>query len=147
MENPIIINYEIITPNAKVIETNSEVEIHYDFLLGSISLISSDNLIEMNWDWIPLLDFAFCLKVIFRYLDTNIYNREYFEFTENGETLEFIKDGDNLKIVASFTTSIIETTFTDFEKAVNNLNISISEYILKNITNEPPSILQKYLSI
>jgi len=141
------IEYKIITQYLGEIEDITDEEIHYDFLPGNVSLLSSNIAIEMEWEWIPLLDFAYCLKRIVSKLKTNDNTEELFEFTENAETLKFSKQQGSLKIFASFSSIIIETTYIDFEKAVYEFNINISKHIRKNISDNPKSILQKYLYI
>lgn len=141
------IEYKIITEQLQEIEYISDEEIRYDFLLGNVSLFSSNAEIEMEWEWIPLLDFAYCLQMIVSNLKANDSAKEYFEFTENAETLEFSKQRKKIKIVASFSSTVIETTFVDFEKAAHDFHLNISEYIRRSILGEPPSVLQKYLSV
>lgn len=141
------IKYEIISEQFNDVSNITEEEIQYNFLLGNLLLLTPNAEIEMEWEWIPLLDFAYCLKRIVSNLKINDTAKEYFEFTENAETLEFSRQREQLKIVASFSSSMVETTFADFEKAVYDFNISISEHIRRNISNELPSVLQKYLSV
>lgn len=140
------IEYKIMREQFKEIERISEEEIHYNFLLGNLTLFSSDTKIEMEWEWIPLLDFAYCLNAIGSNLKTKD-NKDCFEFTENAETLEFLKEREQLKITASFSSAIITTTFTEFEKAVSHFHYTISEYIRGKIPSEPPKTLQKYLFV
>lgn len=142
------IEYKIITPYFGEIEDITDEEIHYDFLLGSISLFSPDAVIEMEWEWIPLLDFAYCLKNIAKNILPNYKAVENFEFTENAETLEFSKEAEQLRISASFSPIVISASVIDFDMAITEFHSSISEYIRKNIlSKELPENLQKYLSI
>jgi hypothetical protein len=141
------IEYKIIKEQFQEIEYISDDEIRYDFLSGNVSLFSFNAKIEIEWEWLPLLDFAYCLQMIISNLKANDTAKEYFEFTENSETLEFLKQREQLKIVASFSPKVIETTFVDFEKAVYDFHLDISEYVRKNILGEPPSVLLKYLSV
>ncbi len=140
------VEYKIITDRFREIEYISDEKIRYDFLLGNISLLSFNAKIEMEWEWIPLLDFAYCLQMIAGNLKENDIGKEYFEFTENAETLNFSRQGKQLKIIASFSSIVIETTFEDFEKAAYDFHFIISEYIRKSTLGDPPTILQKYLS-
>lgn len=140
------IKYEIISEQFDDVNNITDEEIQYNFLLGNVYLHSTNAEIEMEWEWIPLLDFAYCLQKIATNLKGDDTIKEYFEFTENTETLEFSRQGEQLKIVASFSSIIIETMFVDFEKAIYDFHIGISEYIRNNTTNELPSVLQKYLS-
>lgn len=141
------IDYKIITEQLKELEYISDEEIRYNFLLGNVSLISSDAEIEMEWEWIPLLDFAYCLHMIVSNLKANDTAKEYFEFTENAETLEFSRQEEQLKIVASFSSTVVEAIFIDFEKTVYDFHFSISEYVRMNTSGELPRILQKYLVV
>lgn len=141
------IEYKIITEQLQEIEHISDEEIRYSFLLSNVSLLSSNAEIEMEWEWIPLLDFAYSLKGIVSNLKANDATKEYFEFTENAESLEFSRKREQVKISASFSLMIIETTLEDFEKAVYDFHFSISEHIRRNISQEPPKVLQKYLSV
>lgn len=142
------IKYKIIDDFAGEIEDISEDEISYSFLLGSVSFTSSDAMIEMEWEWIPLLDMAYYLKEIARSLTANGKSKECFEFTENDETLEFSKEAEHLRISASFSSVVISTTIEEFEIATSNFHTSISKYIRENILlKEVPQKLQKYLSV
>lgn len=141
------IEYTIIHCQFIGIEKMSDEEIRSYFLLGNVLLTSSDAKIEMEWEWIPLLDFAYCLKQIGSRLRDDDPAKDLFEFTENAETLKFFKHMEQVRIEASFSSRIIETTLGEFEKAVKDLHSGISEYIRKCISSEPPIVLQKYLSI
>lgn len=142
------IEYKIIDDFAGEIEDISDDEISYSFLLGNVSLISSDIKIEMDWEWIPLLDFAYCLKTISNNIAINEKSNECFEFTENAETIEFSKEVNQLKISASFSPVVILTTVKDFEIATTKFHSSISNYIREHIVlKDAPKNLQKYLSI
>lgn len=140
------IKYNIIKERFMEIEKISDEVIQYDFILGNLILLSSDKIIEMKWEWIPLLDFAYCLKRIVGNLKVGEITKEYFEFTENVETLEFLREREQLKIIPSFSSTIIVTKFAEFEKAVYDFHFSISEHIRRNISNEPSKALKKYLS-
>jgi hypothetical protein len=142
------IEYKIIDEFAGEINNISDEEISYSFLLGNLSLISSDTKIEMDWEWIPLLDFAYCLKTIANNITINEKSKECFEFTENAETIEFSKEANQLKVSASFSPVVILTTVKDFEIATTEFHSSISNYIREYIVlKDSPKNLQKYLSI
>src|SRR5256885_7474594 len=126
------IEYKIVTEQFEEIEHISDEEIRYSFLLGNISLFSSDAAIEMEWEWIPLLEYAYCLKGIADSLKANNTTKGYFEFTENAEKLEFLRESEQLKIVASFSSTIIAMTLAEFEKVVNDFHSNISEHIRRN---------------
>lgn len=140
------IEYKIINDNIHKFKSLNNAQIHYYFLLGDVSIISDYEIIDINWNWIPLLDFADCLGHILSDLK-NGSNKEYFEFTENEATIEFSLEKDELKIKASFLPkNIIKTSLDDFEKAINIFHSKISKYIRESISGEIPSILEEYLA-
>jgi hypothetical protein len=139
------IDYKIITARLDKTECISDEEIRYNFLLGNVSFISSNAEIEMEWEWIPLLDFVYCLQIIVNSLKAKNTAKEYFEFTENAETLEFSKHGQQLKIVASFSPIVVETIFADFTKAVYGFHFNISKYVQTNTVSKLSCNLHKYL--
>lgn len=141
------IQFKIITGQFDEIERITDEEIQHSFLLGNVSLHSCNAEIKMEWEWIPLLDFAYCLRVIVNNLSANDTAKEYFEFTENAETIEFSRQKEQIKITASFSSIVVETILADFEKAVYDFHFSISEYVRGNTSNKLPSVLQKYLSV
>jgi hypothetical protein len=142
------IEYKIIENFEGEIDSISDEDICYNFLLGNVSILSSDAVIDMDWEWIPLLDFAYCLRRIERLINTNSKAKEYFEFTENAETLEFSKEAEQLRISASFSPVTIITTLKDFEIATKEFHLSIGRYVRESVlTKEPPKSLKKYLSI
>ncbi|MCE6991160.1 hypothetical protein [Dyadobacter sp. CY323] len=140
------IQYKIQSEQFNDVRNITEDEIHYDFLLGSLSLLASDAEIDMEWDWIPLLDFAYCMKEIVFALKKYDVAFEIFEFTENSEILKFSLHNDQLKVSASFSSIFIDTSLTDFESAVMDFHLSISNYIRTNVI-ELPKVLSKYLFV
>jgi hypothetical protein len=142
------IEYKIISDYFGEIEELTDEEIQYNFLLGNVSFLSSDLALEMEWEWIPLLDFSYCLRVIARNITDNEKGDECFEFTENAETLKFSTEAEQLKISFSFSSAVITTTVKDFVIATDDFHLSVSKYVRESVlSKDPPQSLQKYLSI
>lgn len=106
---------------------------------------SDEGKIEMEWEWIPLLDFAFCLSNIADVLMSKKNGNEYFEFTESAETIEFSKIEKQLKIIPSFSSNILNVSFIDFKTEVNVFHSKISKYIKEEIFKPVPQVLKKYI--
>lgn len=130
------INYNIITASFENIESMTDEELRYNFLLGSVIFNTACDKIEMEWEWIPLLDFSYSLSEISKKLAQKESPRICFEFTESAETLEFIREGINLKIIPSFTSTIMNVFFDDYNEEVKNFHKKISDYIKVNIDNK-----------
>jgi hypothetical protein len=104
--------------NVNVVDAD-ETAIRYNLFLGSLILKKEDKSIVIDWDWVPLIDFAICLRTICNSLLKKMHSEEEFEFTESDSRIMFQKDGDKITIATSFSDEIIEISFEEFQKAVS----------------------------
>jgi hypothetical protein len=107
-----------------------EMTLRYDLFLGSVSFKQGDKKIPMEWEWIPLLDFALCLSTICTQLDKQEKGKEIFEFTESDATLTFQREKDKCKISASFTDVVLTVNYNVFQKTVQLFRKEITTDIL-----------------
>jgi hypothetical protein len=141
------IDYNILSTSFDDVERMTEEELRYNFLSGSVVFNSGNCLIDMQWEWIPLLDFSFSLLGISKSLFDKESTSEYFEFTESAEQIEFRRDRHSLKIIPSFSSVTLEITFDEFANEAQAFHRRIVADIKAKIgydTGNP--ILQKYLS-
>ncbi len=115
------------TLNASIVD---EAELRYTLFPGNIILKSEHNLILMDWEWIPVLDFAICLLEICNNLMQNEVGINEFEFTESNEKLILQKDYNRIRIVPTFLDKVIETTFEEFKIEVERFYTDIIFVIL-----------------
>ena len=87
------IDYSIITASFDDLEVMTEEELRYNFLLGNVVFNSANTSIDMQWEWIPLLDFSFSLFQIVKSLSYKENSFESFEFTESTENIKFVREG------------------------------------------------------
>jgi hypothetical protein len=139
------IEYQISSVLTEDLNNLTEDNIRYNFLPGDVCFFSDEEKIEMEWGWIPLLDFAFCLSNIADVLMSKDNANEYFEFTESAETIKFSKIGKQLKIIPSFSSNILNVSFIDFTTEVNIFHSKISKYIKGEIFKPLPQVLKKYI--
>ncbi len=139
------ISYEIIQENLSDVVTITEEQIHYDFLLGNVFFITEKAEIKMDWEWIPLLDFAFCLSNIGKSLSKKQSFKECFEFTESGEIIEFSSEKNRIKIISSFSSVQLEMSIEIFVKSIEDFHCKISKYVRNKFQCELPYILKKYM--
>ncbi len=111
------INYNFSIDNSQDVAKADETTLRYNLFLGSLILKKGNNLISIDWDWVPLLDFALCLLTICNSLVQKTSGKEEFEFTESEAKIIFQRDGDTVRITTSFSTEILEMNFEDFQKA------------------------------
>jgi hypothetical protein len=78
-----------------------ESALRYGAFLGDISLQIGDIDFSAKWGWIPLLDFAYCLKSM---SDEMLAGEPetVFEFTESDAVLRLTRDGQNVLVAASY---------------------------------------------
>ena len=112
------INYNFSNDNSQDVAKADETTLRYNLFLGSLILKKGNNSISIDWDWIPLLDFALCLLTICNSLAQKIRGEKEFEFTESEAKIFFQRDGDTVRIVTSFSNEILEMSFEDFQKAI-----------------------------
>ena len=128
------------------IENISVEDIQYNIFAGVVSFHSSDLVIDIDWDWIPLVDFAYCLHSILKSFRSKINDKQIFEFTENDEYLMFSLDKNRVNISGSFSSIQINTTLDEFEKGVSEFHLSISDFVRSRIVGKNiPDVLQNYL--
>jgi hypothetical protein len=97
----------ILSPqwNASQAETDlaaaDESTLRYGTFLGDISLQIGDIDFSAYWGWIPLLDFAYCLKGM---SDEMLAGEpeSVFEFTESDAVLRLTREGQNVLVAASY---------------------------------------------
>lgn len=123
------IKYQIISKNLFNNQALSKEHLHYDIFLGNVQFLSIDREIKMNWEWIPIFDLAFCLQQISFALGNLPSGEEYFEFTENVETIIFSKNNCTLVIKTSFSSVILEVDFGEFKSEVYSFYNSIYKEI------------------
>lgn len=54
--------FKVVSASFGNIDAITEEEVQYNFLPGSVSLSTENDKIEMELEWIPLLEFSFCLR-------------------------------------------------------------------------------------
>jgi|GEM_PF-1452357 len=123
------IKFKIVSFCNKELEDMDEMTFRYDFLLGNVKLVSNDATIEMEWGWIPLLDFSICLFLINKKLSKNPISKDKFEFTDSDQYIEFLRNGNFVIIKPSFSDNVISTTLKKFEMATNLLFVQIEDII------------------
>ena len=139
------IKYKIVTENFNDINNITDEYIQYKFLLGSVSICMINDKIPMDWEWIPLLDFAYSLRNIVSLLKETKNDIEYFEFTESNETLNFAKFQNLIKITTSFSSIELIVSSEVFESEIILFHSRISNYVRRHVPNYIPENLEKYL--
>lgn len=88
------INYRFSNSNYLSSANPDESTLRYSLFLGDVILKDEKSAISMDWDWIPILDFAICMIAIYNNLFEKESSIEEFEFTESNEKLIFRKKGN-----------------------------------------------------
>lgn len=103
-------------PSSKT-EINNE-DLRYYFFLGQVTLTTEKSSIFLNWNWIPVLDFAICLLKIYESLVKMDLGKEEFEFTESDEKIIFKKKMEKMIISTTFSDDNLELDFKIFGESV-----------------------------
>jgi len=140
------IKYRFSGSASSDITKSDETDLRYNLFLGSLILKTQNNSIIIDWDWIPLIDFAICLFTICNNLNTKMQGEEEFEFTESDSKIIFQKNGDRIKIVTSFSDEILEMSFEEFQEGVRTFYKSLLfEVVEKNQEIKDNASFVKYL--
>ncbi len=100
----------------------TESDLRYYFFLGSFFIRSDKNSICAEWEWIPLLDFVYCLTYVALELKNRTSDEAFVDFTENDEKLFLSRTDDSLTIRASFSDEMIEVPLSVFVKEVSRVS-------------------------
>lgn len=108
------------TPNDIDIVNADEMTLRYDLFLGSVTLIGGQSTITMDWEWIPILDFAVVLNDIKERLKMVDLDNQQLDFTESSELLLFSKVDQRIYMSTSYSEESIVVVLDDFELGVAN---------------------------
>lgn len=123
-----------------------EGDLRYSLFLGNLILKTINNSIIIDWNWVPLFDFAICLVQICNKLLKEEIKKAEFEFTESDEKLIFHKNGNSVKICTTFSDEILEMTFENFQMGARDFyKAVVSEILSKNVGLKDNEVFLKYL--
>lgn len=125
----------------------NEVSLRYELFLGSLIFKNGSQQLFLDWNWIPILDFALCLlKITSELSESPIENEKEFDFTESDERIKFEKNESIIKISFSFSNEIFESTIEDLQNVSHDFYKKVVFDILKkNNGIENDLIFSKYL--
>lgn len=124
----------------------TEEDLRYNLFLGSLILKTRNNSIIIDWDWVPIFDFAICLAAICDILLKKETGEAEFEFTESDEKLIFQKDATSIKISTTFSDETLELTPETFEITVRDFyKAVVFEILSKNVSLKNNETFLQYL--
>lgn len=130
-----IVSYEFSgrfeTPNEFDFVTADEMTLRYDLFLGSVTLIGGQSTITMDWEWIPILDFAVVLNEIKERLKMVELGNQQLDFTESSELLLVSKADKRIYMSTSYSEESIVVFLDDFELGVANFLRQLTTDVLK----------------
>lgn len=94
-------------------------DLRYRFVLGDVVFRDASADLSARWGWIPLVDFAMCLKDIDRELRDGSTHAE-FEFTESDAKLFFARCDDQVTVRANYALGEISISVPAFARAVQS---------------------------
>jgi len=115
-----------------------DMSLRYSLFLGSLLLRTDDSKIDLDWEWIPLLDFASCFLSIYVNLLGKTDYRQQFEFTESDGTLLIDRKGEKVKISTSFSNEEINISLDEFWQGLNRFYLDL----LASVKEDYPGIEQ-----
>jgi hypothetical protein len=96
-----------------------ETVLRYSAFLGDIIVRVDDIELGTNFGWVPIIDYAICLKQIVVNLGVPEIEEAIFDFTESDAIIRFMKKERHVEIMPSYTTASGKASFDDFVAAVD----------------------------
>ena len=96
----------------------NEMSLRYSLFLGDIILRTDEERIEMQWGWIPLLDFAYSLLTLCDKLLNDKSLVEVYEFTESEGALVFEMRKGYINIRTTFSDEKVRVKKQAFKRGV-----------------------------
>lgn len=123
-----------------------ETALRYELFLGSFRLEKDDKTLSVDWNWIPLLDFALCLQTICNRLNKQAGGEEIFDFTESDATITFRRNEDKCEIFTSFSDTSFMMNYPEFQEAVRLFSKKvITDILSKNEKLKDNRVFKKAL--
>ena len=98
---------------------SDETTLRYNVLLGDVILRIDGVELGTDFGWVPLVDFAICLKQIAKELGVSLNAEAAFDFTESDASIRFERRGGNVEISPSYISASGSVPFDDFVSAVD----------------------------
>lgn len=118
------------------LKTADSMTLHYDHFLGDILLRVGGYDLNADWGWVPVLDFAVCMKEITSSLEDG--NPQIFEFTESDAYIKMEREGNTVLLSTNYgpDPSRIRIDYDHFSDAVERFCKNLIIYL----TNELPEL-------
>ena len=105
----------------------------YDVLLGDVIFIVNEADFSAKWGWVPIVDFAACLRRVVFELKEGRSAEETFEFTESDDTIWFKREGSEVNISTSYATGEARVALDELKTSVDYFVQRVSPRTLSEI--------------
>lgn len=112
-----------------------DMSLRYRLFLGDIVLKSDTFRIDLQWGWIPLLDFAYSLILICRSFLNLGSLKESLELTDSDGVVFFSRDKDVIEISTSFSEENLKVDIISFKNGLHNFYSELVGQIINNNAN------------
>jgi hypothetical protein len=100
-----------------------ESTLHYNCFLGDVAFMVNGISFGTKRGWVPVLDFALCLRESVRALTNG--DHATFEFTESGDTIEFTRHNDEIDVESSYTAPRAQTSYVELSREVERFVVRV----------------------
>lgn len=138
----------LFLPNKDYFDFANATEYDFSYLIYNGDILFSDENASIDFQYIPLIDFAInTLDITTNLIDKGM-TEDYFEFTESSNRIYYKKESNNIIISFSYNSITFKVEMNIFKKVVNLFykNI-ISSALEKNEDLKQNEIFSKYVAI
>jgi hypothetical protein len=97
-----------------------EMTLRYDVLLGDVIFIVNEADFSAKWGWVPIVDFAACLRYIVHELHEKNSPEDKFVFTESDATICFKREGSEVNVSTNYTTGEASVPLDELRTAIDS---------------------------
>lgn len=115
--------------------TATDSDLRYAFFLGDIHFAVNGVDFSARWDWIPILDFALCLRSVVEDLEAG--GVETLEFTESEAMIEFKLDSGLVRVAANYVSDASVVPYDSLQNAVK----TFAQDVKADLVAEFPGLL------
>jgi hypothetical protein len=113
------------------LDTIDAMSLHYDYFLGDILFRVGEHNLDADWGWVPVLDFAICMRKIVHLLDAG--KPQVFEFTESDAYIKMEREGSRVVLYTNYKlgSPSVPVSYHKLDSAVEHFYKDLIAYLTK----------------
>lgn len=116
----------------------------YKYFLGDIYFTIDDAQFDADWDWVPIVDFAICLRAVSKNLSkSGGGSKETFEFTESEAAIDFRRIDDEIEVSTNYASGTGTAQLTEFDEVTKRFARQVYRELVSENEHLEPDVKAK----